>query len=670
MRKLMVAAGVLSILSLAGAVQAAEEIQSFELDEIVVVADRINAEGESVKTSVNVKELIDAGQIKTAADILVNVPGIVVNKGQNNGIQVGLRGLNHERTVIAINGNVVQNIGEIAMGRALEWDALPVTGVKKIELIRGAGSSLYGGAVGGVINIITDDDTIQGSKTTLKQSFGSWNTFKTTLINRGASENQLLSWNVNASKSKGGGYYRNNDSNGHDFHLDATYKLNENDKLNLSYSHIYKKEGIILGNNREKGPSSKYLGYDSSYPLTPTAPSLWIDGYRQWKTDNIALNYTTSSASVGVYDYRQSRNDYVNRLNPKKMSPMGMSSYWDSDIRNYGINWKQNTRSGAHTILYGLQYSKMEYDIHGENNRYDLPSVGAFFEDDWALTDKTILGMGVRYDYNKFKTGSGALREKKNIQLSPKIKLTHRFDEDHTLYASASRVFRSPTIADYSRWSTGYIDQGGDYRNAFAPGFSISEWQNLLGVPQPEKGMNYELGWRMDLGVKTRLGLTGFYYDIDNFLNIDFGKANLRPPIVYNIANVKVKGMELTGEHRFNKHWAMTAGYTRQSVHKSGDRFSAPLKGMPESTINLGARWDGLHGLQAALDLRYLGSVPYSSDSSYVSPYTVADLTVSYAFGSNIINLAVNNIFDRYYEESKGYRQPGINYSISYQYTF
>ena len=181
--------------------------------------------------------------------------------------------------------------------------------------------------------------------------------------------------------------------------------------------------------------------------------------------------------------------------------------------------------------------------------------------------------------------------------------------------------------------------------------------------------MSYELGWRAKFGDRTAVGVTGFYYDIDDFLNIQF-KGGLLPPIVYNVGNVKVKGVELTGEHRLSPHWAVSAGYTRQNTSKSGDRFNAPLKGMPESTFNAGVRWDSLHGLQSALDLRYIGSVPGSSDSDYISPYTVADLTVSYAFKSHIINLAVNNLFDRYYEQTRDFRQPGINYNLSYQYTF
>ncbi len=671
-KKMMGIAGGLSLIAMTATAQAEESLQTFDLDEIVVVADRVHDTDEA-GTSVSVKELIDAGQIKTAADILLNVPGVVVTKGQNSGIQVGLRGLNHERTVIAVNGNVVQDVGEIGMGgRALEWDALPVTGVKKIELTRGA-TALYGGAVGGVINIVTDDTAGKGSRTTLRQSVGSWHTFKTTVIHQGATADQRLSWNINASKSKSGGYYRNTESDAHDIHFDTTYKLNDNDRLNLSYSHIYKKEGVVIGNNKNGSPASRYLGYDSSYPVTPNAPQNWVDGYRQWKTDNIALNYTSPTTAIGIYDYRQTRRDYIDRVVMRmgRPVPVGMYLDWSADIRNYGLSWRQTSRVGAHTLQYGLQYGKTKFDINNENSHYDLPSTGVFLADTWTLTDKTSLDLSLRYDHNKFQADRGALRDKTYTQLSPGVKLSHRLDDRQSVHISAHRVFRSPTVADFSRWSTGYTDGSSNYRNAFAPGLTLNQWQELLGVPSPEKGMNYELGWRARVSDKTTFGITGFYYDIDDFLNISFGpNGNLRPPIVYNIDKVKVKGLEFIGEHRFNPHWAISAGYTRQSTSKSGDRFHSALKGMPESTINLGLRWDNSHGLQAALDLRYMGSVPDSSDTDYISPYAVADLTFSYAFGPHIVNLAINNLFDRYYEQSRDFRQPGINYNISYQYTF
>lgn len=109
MKKTLLALSILSAFS-GGWAQGAEPL-FFEMDEFIVVGHKIKKE--DPHASINIEEKIDAGQLHTAADILENVPGMVVSRGQNSGIQVGMRGLNHERTVIAINGNVVDNIGEI-----------------------------------------------------------------------------------------------------------------------------------------------------------------------------------------------------------------------------------------------------------------------------------------------------------------------------------------------------------------------------------------------------------------------------------------------------------------------------------------------------------------------------------------------------------------------------
>lgn len=75
----------------------------------------------------------------------------------------------------------------------------------------------------------------------------------------------------------------------------------------------------------------------------------------------------------------------------------------------------------------------------------------------------------MRYDHNQFEANSGALRDKIDTQLSPGVKITQRLNKGQSLYLGARRLFRSPTVADYSRWSTGYTDRGNKYRDAFAP---------------------------------------------------------------------------------------------------------------------------------------------------------------------------------------------------------
>ncbi len=651
----------------------AEALPEFTLDSIVVVDSRTGDNREQTETvSINVKEKINAGQIQTVADILQDIPGIIVQRGQNSGIWVSMRGLNHERTLVAINGNVVENIGEIKYARALEWDAIPVNNVKRIEIIRGAGSAVYGGAVGGIINIITEDSSGE-AKTTLRQSYGSWNTRKTTLSNQGTQGN--LSWGINAGRQESDGYYRNNYSDGDDVNLNLTYRLTPEKVLTFLYSKVDKKEGIIIGNNRGSSPASSYLGYDDSYPETGNAPNNWVGGYRHWNTDNATLNYTTATSRLGLYKYRQDRQEFVERVTGmgpgRKFFPLTMD--WDSRIDNSGINWQKTLARGNHGLTYGAQYKKMDFTIYSQNSVYKLPAYSAFFQDDWRIDELTAVGLALRYDHHEFTAGQGGVSSAVYSQLTPKINITRKLQEGSYLYAGAGRFFRAPTVADYSRWNTGYEDATGAYRGAYfgGAGADLNAWRQFLGVPSPEKGMSYELGWRKSLSANAGIRLTGFYNDIDNYLNLGFGHdGTLLPPVVYNVDNVKVKGVELSGDYRLNPHWALVAGYTRQSADKRGDRMNAPLKALPGDTFTLGTRYSNLRGFQAALDLRYMGETDASSEAKGINSYTVADLSCSYTRQGHTVNLAVNNLFDRSYEVNAGYRMPGINYSVSYQYAF
>lgn len=59
---------------------------------------------------------------------------------------------------------------------------IPVENIERIEVVRGAGSSLYGGhAVGGVVNIITKDAKKKGLNANIVLNYGSNNTWKKAL---------------------------------------------------------------------------------------------------------------------------------------------------------------------------------------------------------------------------------------------------------------------------------------------------------------------------------------------------------------------------------------------------------------------------------------------------------------------------------------------------------
>jgi outer membrane receptor for ferrienterochelin and colicin len=108
----------------------------------------------------NIVSVITEEDIKTQGyrdllDVLNTIPGVQIANDVQNGTSIGIRGLWAEegKMLFMINGVV---LNDMAYGSVILGHRFPLANIKRIEVIRGAGSSLYGGlAALGVINIIT-----------------------------------------------------------------------------------------------------------------------------------------------------------------------------------------------------------------------------------------------------------------------------------------------------------------------------------------------------------------------------------------------------------------------------------------------------------------------------------------------------------------------------------
>lgn len=98
---------------------------------------------------------IDARGDRTIADALAGVPGVEVSRYGAFGAQANLsiRGATTKQILVLVDGVPANpaSSGQVDLG------TLSSVGVRRIEIVEGGGSTLYGAsAVGGVINIITD----------------------------------------------------------------------------------------------------------------------------------------------------------------------------------------------------------------------------------------------------------------------------------------------------------------------------------------------------------------------------------------------------------------------------------------------------------------------------------------------------------------------------------
>ncbi len=108
---------------------------------------------------------------RTVADAIENVPGVNVVRYGAFGAQaaVGIRGSSSQQVLVLLDGLPVAGtqINDVNL------EEFPVSGIDRIEVVEGGGSTLYGsGSIGGVINIITASQPARSTATLATGSFG------------------------------------------------------------------------------------------------------------------------------------------------------------------------------------------------------------------------------------------------------------------------------------------------------------------------------------------------------------------------------------------------------------------------------------------------------------------------------------------------------------------
>lgn len=103
-------------------------------------------------------------------EVLETVPGLHVGvSGVGYKPIFSIRGIHTQtnpQVLVLVNGIPIKNVFDGSLGAS--WGRMPVTGIARIEVIRGPGSALYGAdAFSGVINIITKSADVEGWRSAL-----------------------------------------------------------------------------------------------------------------------------------------------------------------------------------------------------------------------------------------------------------------------------------------------------------------------------------------------------------------------------------------------------------------------------------------------------------------------------------------------------------------------
>lgn len=622
-----------------GTAFAQEDLQEFALEDMVVTASRVPTQKVDTPADISVitKEEIADQNYASASDALRAIPGVNVLGSGAKGSSMGqdkilLNG--DERVLVLVDGRRM-NLGSSGNSSA-DW-LPPVNAIERIEVLKGGGSALYGtDAVGGVINVIMKKGSDIGNHVTVKAAGGSWNAEQYAISASGSTDSGL-GLIVSATKERRGEYKFKNangksqllknsgyDDTGVIVKLDQ--KVGEDNRIGVNFEHI----------NADGGSPFGYSGFGNT------------DSHKRI-SNNVALRYDWNESS----DERGYVQVYKNYQHAHFRSPVAsrQSNFTDSTI---GIEAQQNFKfSDTDKMTAGLEYYKTTVDNNAlYTGKRDINNKAIFAENRWEFAPTWQLNAGLRYDHHS-KYGS---------EVTPKVALNKKFDENSNVYLSWGRVFNAPTTDDLF-WHQVDSSQWGTFYTYGDP--------NL----KPEKGYVWTFGGNTKLNEKTSLSANVFYSKITDAIDWDYTSVP-NYTLAVNVNKEKRRGLELSLNHDFDDNLSAYASYTYVQVKQDkGKGFTKDLTTKP-NIYRAGLKYknaDWLFTLNA-------NAVTGQSEKNFVdSSYFTLDLGAQYKINDNA-KLFINgyNLTNARYAEFGGlykngeakYPMAGRSFIIGAEYTF
>lgn len=697
---------LLAVLALTGAGSVSAETPVYMLKGITVTANRQAERLQDVPANVQVvtEKDIQKRNVQNTAQAVAMVTGVSASQSVEG--TVNLRGYDSPNILVLVDGQPMNT----AWNGDVDWNMIPVENIRKIEVVSGGQSALYGGrAVGGVINIMTKtqkQDGLHGSATvsygsnaTVNQNYNvgfkkdkfdfgafygsmnthGWKDYDASVIGSGKAKGYDSDAEGNAIIGKRGSKKVLNES----FGFNMGYSFNDSQKLTYKYTHsIYdwKYEdpiSYIEGADRWKGTIGEN---QMSY-----SPSSFL-GKRGWRAYNLhSLTYNDKDngihAHFGLTDYY--KDGYITpdkTVNPAKdFDGKGKKTSYPSKSWNMDLN--KRWALGAHNLLAGVSYgqdkfnetisSVTDWKSWNSSGTVDQKAGGKdkywslYAQDKWNFAPKWTAYIGGRYDHyrkyggydSKIYAGKEDLSSGKSYEkFSPKLSLDYAANRDTNFYLSYGKSFNTPILYQLFRYSN-------------FMGRNIYPNKDL----EPETTDTWELGMKQKIGSKTDIHADVFYAKTKDYIRLN--DSDKKHEFYENAGDAKTHGFEISLNQHHSDAWTSYINYTWQTGKVEGEKNYD----IPRHLLHLGTTYSK-NPWTVNLDGMFISDRTEAGEESghfkARDAYFLMNLSTNYQFNKNFgIQFAVNNLFDReYYDEDISnnhyYIGDGRTYTLTARYSF
>jgi TonB-dependent siderophore receptor len=631
----------------------------FELEEIVVTASKIDESILNIPRNVTVitGEDIEQAPSNNIVDLLARESGVNLNSffGHDKWAGVDLRGM---------GGSFVSNVIVMVDGMKLntpdllaaDLSSIPLDRIERIEIVRGAGSVLYGnGAVGGVINIITKKGQ-EEPETRLYTSYGSYDTFDGRASHRGQIKNLLFNLNADYYDSDGyrdNGYLRKKDAG-----IQVGYPLGESVKLTFIGSHHEDKYGLPGRVSREDLSSKdRRTSTDRPDDFGETTDGRYMGG--------IEIDLGKWGHVKAHRGYRFRDNDFIQGFSPL-ITKEDQTDNIDEDTRNLDLTYNKayEIRGLEHQFQSGLDHYETEYireELSRKNRENsETESIGFFVSNDWSVTKDLIVRLGYRYnDYDgSFRTDQlvffGDVKRWVNGDVSDR-------DFSNNAYDAGIVYTLSPEVSFFASYATSFRIP------------NVDEFAQAEDKLKPQEGTHIDIGGRYRSKGLVEVAFTLFqirmedeiFFDEDTQVNRNFSDRTKRRGLEADVRVYPTESLYLWGN------------YTYTEAKFEDKDTTVPL--VPEHKASLGLEWQILEPLVLALTGTYVGSRFDGNDQDNnrfeaLDRYLVFDGKLTYRYKGVKCFAGVNNILDELYSSvaysETYYPMPTRNYYGGIEWTF
>jgi outer membrane receptor for ferrienterochelin and colicins len=591
----------------------------FAMDDIVVTSTRTNKLNKDVPIATEVilrKDIMDSGSLHVE-DLLNGYSGVSLQTSVDGGSILNILGMDSRYILILVDGQPITG----KFNNHVSLNQIPASQVKKIEIIKGPNSSLYGSeAMAGVINIITLDNSEHNVTSINIRYNGSENKLKSEGLNHGSESLQFSLGRKMGTVTAT---------------ISGNIELIETDKTiqQIDADNISKYSGTI---DLEWKASSKhtFLFKDIHYNHDENGASSLMNASTRIKRNSASLNHRWHFRNDWNLSHTLNHS-YYSRVYVQER-PWG--DLVTDDLTKEGSIKYENLiqkKSNSGELNAGFEGSSASYTSDRlQNGTQSVTAASLFGQYDFFIGEAINMVAGIRLDHSS----------EYDAVSSPRIGLMYTIAERWKIRTTWGKGFRSPSFMErFIDWN--HIQ------------FSYRVLGNAELKPELSNGFTAGVEYYHPASYKVSLML--YVTDFKNLIE-DY---TLQPGLLSyrNIEQATYRGLELQGKWIISHSWLSSWGFNLiDNRNASGDLIpnTQPLSAYTRLTYKSQNRlWNG------ALRLKWVGSYApqdynpdtgeYEKASRSLDAYTIININGSMNVWKQInlgigIRNAGNYTHDRY----------------------